>query len=1062
LTNNKSASNEPKILLAGAQVNGSGQWTQNSVIFTNSSPSYAYIVARFRWLESRFGFDNFALYEAIEISNTEELQTVINEAQALYDSEAAGASELQAAIEKAQSFLASESPADVLNAIDELKTAMRTYKYVNASPSDPLDVTDFIVNPSFESAFTGWENLGFATQTNADFSIKNGNTYIEKWVNRGSRVPDASIQQTLTGIPNGKYTLKAGTMNIQQSASGGTTNNSAIPQTGVSLFAGHKSVAVDTLKDRSLDFTVLDNQLTLGFKAENATGNWIACDNFRLTYLGFDLSAISDELQELINAAITVSNEKMNSVLHNNLAEAINVANSAGTLEEIAAADKQLRAAMLAASISIKAYDDLQVAIEAALAVYADGGGNEANVLNAALLKAQTLAGNPDATVEEVNAGTEEINNAVLAYRVANGTGTVPVVVTNPQYTRGATEAFGRSTITGVTTSNLLEHGFCWSTQPEPSILDNRTTQTFSNNGYIYRMRNLTPATVYYVRAYAITKTYAIGYGDVIKIITIPKGTVTFQLNSSVTSAAGHHERIKAAMESAVDYFNKLTSIQNHHLSVNYNAGTPTAEASYGGYMQFGASESYQQTGTALHEMGHTIGVGQHSIWYGPNSPLRETGESGNWLGDRANNLVKFLDNDPAGYMRGDKVHMWPYGINGAHEDTGSELLYTGNALIVQALGEDGLPPTGGFATPAYTFLHDDTVKYYIKNEADMLAQGNSFLKEGASGNLAYNAASIEEVLVNDSAAWYLSFNPATQYYQIRNAATGKYFSYQTSGANGVRLTSVATPATAQSFQLMGSRTNIEIGVNENVSSVKGYWIVRPQATLNPPCFVAGTNGATSVATFNFANTATAQRWVIMTGKEAQKAIDPVIASPDNLTGEAQSPTKIRLQWDAVAGARSYRIYRAALPDSVYKLVKDLHNTTTYVDLIGLTPNTIYYYKVYSLNNRGESPDAIPVRVITQKADGSPGDGITSLASITGEETTTVLPNPVKAGELLNIRFDAGISMPERILVEIFDAKGKCVLSQAADKTVYAPGRSGVYIVKITGAAVETFKLIVN
>ena len=42
--------------------------------------------------------------------------------------------------------------------------------------------------------------------------------------------------------------------------------------------------------------------------------------------------------------------------------------------------------------------------------------------------------------------------------------------------------------------------------------------------------------------------------------------------------------------------------------------------------------------------------------------------------------------------MTGDNTHMWPYGINGAHEDTGSEVLYIGNGLITQALGEDGLP----------------------------------------------------------------------------------------------------------------------------------------------------------------------------------------------------------------------------------------------------------------------------------------------------------------------------------------------------------------------------------
>ena len=44
-------------------------------------------------------------------------------------------------------------------------------------------------------------------------------------------------------------------------------------------------------------------------------------------------------------------------------------------------------------------------------------------------------------------------------------------------------------------------------------------------------------------------------------------------------------------------------------------------------------------------------------------------------------------------HLTGDHIHFWPYGINGAHEDDGSDALYIIQSLIVQALGEDGLPP---------------------------------------------------------------------------------------------------------------------------------------------------------------------------------------------------------------------------------------------------------------------------------------------------------------------------------------------------------------------------------
>jgi hypothetical protein len=521
-------------------------------------------------------------------------------------------------------------------------------------------------------------------------------------------------------------------------------------------------------------------------------------------------------LQALKDSATLRLGKKMQNVVRSPLVTSINAAQAgldnpnAGS--ELADLFSQLQTALNAADVSIAYYLELQNAITSATTVYGDGSGNDAAKLLTVIQENQVVESNLDASTEDLKNGPVEINAAVLAFQVANASGQQPVVVTNPNFARGATMAFGRSTITGMPLTDLLEHGFCWSLNPEPTIFDQRTTKYLSSNGFIYKIENLEPATVYYMRAYAISKSYTVGYGDILKVITIPKGTVSYQLNSSVINSGEHYPRISAAMSSAVNYWNNLTSIKNHHLSVNYNAGTPTAEASYGGYMQFGANSGYQRTGTAIHEMLHTIGVGQHSMWYGPNSPLRATGTSGAWLGERANKVVQFIDNDPTGYLRGDGVHMWPYGINGAHEDTGSELLYIAASLIAQALGEDGLPPTGGFTTPAYTFNQNDAQKYFIKVEDESLGRNSTFLAESASGQLINRTISATNALLTDSVAWYMKFDPATGYYQIKNAATGKYFTYQAGGENGFTLTSVSLPGAANSLQLMGARYDTQIG----------------------------------------------------------------------------------------------------------------------------------------------------------------------------------------------------------------------------------------------------------
>lgn len=85
-----------------------------------------------------------------------------------------------------------------------------------------------------------------------------------------------------------------------------------------------------------------------------------------------------------------------------------------------------------------------------------------------------------------------------------------------------------------------------------------------------------------------------------------------------------------------------------------------------------------------MHEMAHAVGVGQHSKY---NELMK-----GTWQGKRANEILQMMTNDPAAVVKGDSMHFWPYGVNGAHEDDGSDFLYIMNALILQGMKTDGLP----------------------------------------------------------------------------------------------------------------------------------------------------------------------------------------------------------------------------------------------------------------------------------------------------------------------------------------------------------------------------------
>ncbi|MBR6319185.1 MAG: hypothetical protein IKR50_01950 [Prevotella sp.] len=438
-----------------------------------------------------------------------------------------------------------------------------------------------------------------------------------------------------------------------------------------------------------------------------------------------------------------------------------------------------------------------------------------------------------------------------------------PTVTADPRFARGATMAFGR--IKKVTGENITERGFCWSETPEPTINDNFTTDFLTNNGTIYVMRDLKPATIYYMRAYAKNSYGKVGYGEVIKFATVPKGNVTYWYNNGGDDAA--NKRVNTAAQSACDIFNNLTEIVKH-FNIGYSAGTPTADCYYADepWMNMGANSSYQRTGTIMHEMQHGLGLVPYTTQWNKNI-LRERLDgdgrgTGHWLGERVSAFLDFWDDTTDSQLNGDFQHMWPYGINGANEDNGKLELYYANAMIGQALGEDGLEHRSNtFAEPCYIFTQEDDVKYYLKNEDESRGLYTSYLVPTATGILKWRTMSASEAEQNDSAAWYITFTPDNQYYQLRNAATGQYLTY----ANSFKTVAHATPTAADNFHLMKGRVNVGSGV----SAQRCYWLVHPTSTLTPNCLQANANGAVGSATFDIKNSATRQRWLILTAEQA-------------------------------------------------------------------------------------------------------------------------------------------------------------------------------------------------
>jgi len=505
--------------------------------------------------------------------------------------------------------------------------------------------------------------------------------------------------------------------------------------------------------------------------------------------------------------------------------------------------------------------ESLAALLSSATETYGDGSGTNADQLKEAIDNAQTVCDNSDATIAEINEAYDNLNEAIEDYEWENSGVSV---TTDPRYARGSSEAFGRMTVEGIAAKEIAEQGFCWSTSEEPTIDDATTQEYLSNNGNIYWITGLEPATKYYMRAYVLSKAGRVKYGETIKFYTIPEGKLTYNIRDGGTT--DQKTRITNATVEAVGLWNKYTQLKDVNFNVGYN-DVPTADCSYGGYIRVGSNTSYQKTGTLLHEMLHGVGVIPWAGTQWSKNVLRASLNSdgygtGYWLGDRVSEVLRFWDNTDNSQLNGDYQHMWPYGINGAHEDTGTKILYIGNSLVCEALAEDGLETSSAHhALPYYAFDCEDDVKYYIKNESESYGLKTAFLTNTTTVSPKWIEMSADEAELNDSAAWYVTFTPDNQLYQFRNVATGKYLSYY--NTTSVRVVESSSLNGSENFQLMRGRVDV------TDDGLRGYWFVHPMTyEWSPRVMSATTNGKVAASALNLANTSKAQRWLILTADQ--------------------------------------------------------------------------------------------------------------------------------------------------------------------------------------------------
>lgn len=167
----------------------------------------------------------------------------------------------------------------------------------------------------------------------------------------------------------------------------------------------------------------------------------------------------------------------------------------------------------------------------------------------------------------------------------------------------------------------------------------------------------------------------------VVACTSIVSAKVTYKLNKESNPSddqSDAYTRIESAMDKATARYTRLTDAEKE-ITVTYDPDTPTAEGSYKGKISFGKQRTYMKERTALHEISHTLGVGQ--------TPAFNTlCKAKDWIESLP--LLHGWDGDDA-EIKCTGGHFSPYGMN--YDSEWSDENADRHCKIVQAMLDDGM-----------------------------------------------------------------------------------------------------------------------------------------------------------------------------------------------------------------------------------------------------------------------------------------------------------------------------------------------------------------------------------
>ncbi|MFN8258561.1 MAG: hypothetical protein U0W24_22925 [Bacteroidales bacterium] len=197
----------------------------------------------------------------------------------------------------------------------------------------------------------------------------------------------------------------------------------------------------------------------------------------------------------------------------------------------------------------------------------------------------------------------------------------IPTVITNSISNITQTTASGGGNVTNDGGATVTARGVCWSTNQNPTISGNLTTNGSGTGSFTSSLSGLTSNTTYYIRAYA-TNSVGTAYGSQ-ETFTTSGGCTSFQVTHTSGTVAPVTKTVTYEVsENSLTGSTKCWITQNLGADNQASSATDNTEASAGWYWQFNRKQGFKHDGTTRTPSATWItAIDENSDWLPANDP---------------------------------------------------------------------------------------------------------------------------------------------------------------------------------------------------------------------------------------------------------------------------------------------------------------------------------------------------------------------------------------------------------------------------------------------------------